>query len=252
MKKNVLASLNLALIMIASSLISCKKDPVTPTSTLQPTTNGNNNSGTQTTIAKSGLGLVDIDGNKYKSVIIGKQEWMAENLRVSKYNDGSIIPKVTSYDEWPILVTGAYVNYLDEITYDEDYGKLYNGYAVTTNKVCPTGWHVPTVADWKLLEDKVGGTDIAANKLKESGLKHWNGTTASVTNEALFNVLPGGGRYEFSYAYFGDEAKFWTSSVDSQSINNLYYKTFSKTSSYVGTNDYNKLAGYSIRCVKND
>ena len=246
MKKNVLASLNLVLILTASCLVGCKKESVAPTD------NGNNNSGTQTTIAKSGLGLVDIDGNKYKSVIIGSQEWMAENLRVSKYNDGSIIPKVTSYDEWPNLVTGAYVNYLDDITYDVDYGKLYNGYAVTTNKVCPTGWHVPTVADWKLLEDKVGGTDIAANKLKESGLKHWEGTTASVTNEALFNVLPGGGPYESSYAYLGNEAKFWTSSVDSQSIiNNLYYKTFSKTSSYVGTDDYNKLAGYSIRCVKN-
>jgi uncharacterized protein (TIGR02145 family) len=254
MKKGFLTIKNLLTVLVmSSSLVGCKKESTNPTN--NSTTNGTNTTDTtknQNTLATLGSGLIDIDGNKYKTVKIGAQEWMAENLKVTRYNDGVVIPKVNSYDEWPALKSGAYVNYAEDAEYDLVYGKLYNGYAVITNKVCPSGWHVPNLSDWKKLEDKVGGSDIAANKLKEKGLTHWSSTTANVTNEALFNVVPGGGRYEFTFSYLGDRATFWTSTLDSNLFVDLYHKNFYKTSSFVETDKYNKLAGMSIRCVKND
>jgi uncharacterized protein (TIGR02145 family) len=243
MKKRILTMKNLVTVLvISSSLVGCKKESTTPTPTNNSTTNGTNTTDTtknQNTLATQGSGLIDIDGNKYKTVKIGSQEWMAENLKVTKYNDGVTIPKVNSYDEWPLLKSGAYVNYNEDVEYDAVYGKLYNGYAVITNKVCPSGWHVPTLSDWKKLEDKVGGSDIAANKLKEKGLTHWSSTTANVT-------------YEFTFSYLGDRATFWTSTLDSNLLVDLYHKNFYKTSSFVETDKYDKLAGMSIRCVKND
>jgi len=97
--------------------------------------------------------MTDIDGNTYKTVTIGTQTWMAENLKVTKYNDGTNIPNVTDDTEWGNLTTGAYCNYNNDQSNVATYGRLYNWYAVNTGKLCPTGWHVPSDAEWTTLED---------------------------------------------------------------------------------------------------
>ena len=110
---------------------------------------------TETSSSKAvyGEGATDIDGNTYKSVIIGTQEWMSENLTTSRYSDGTSIPNVTPGGyEWENMTTGAWCNYNNSSTNDASYGKLYNWRAVETEKLCPTGWHVPTDAEWFLLK----------------------------------------------------------------------------------------------------
>ena len=129
-----------------------------------------------------GGGATDIDGNTYKSVTIGTQEWMTENLRTSKYSDGTSIPNVTSNSDWESLSTGAWSHYdNDSSQYEATYGKLYNWYAVETGKLCPTGWHVPTDAEWTVLTDYLtanghNGTEGTALKATSGWNSGGNGT----------------------------------------------------------------------------
>lgn len=103
-------------------------------------------------------GTVDVDGNVYKTVTIATQRWMAENLKTTKLNDGTSIPNVTDGKAWKNLTTPGYCWYdNDPKYYGNTYGALYNFYAVETNKLCPTGWHVPTDAEWDILIDHLGG-----------------------------------------------------------------------------------------------
>ncbi len=90
--------------------------------------------------------MTDQDGNVYKTVTIGTQTWMAENLRTTTYNNGTTIPNITNVNEWASLITGAYCNYNNTTSTDTitTYGRLYNWYAVNTGKLAPDGWHVPT------------------------------------------------------------------------------------------------------------
>jgi uncharacterized protein (TIGR02145 family) len=111
-----------------------------------------------------GRGVTDINGNTYKTVIIGKQEWMAENLKAHTYNNGNAIPNVSNSDKWEALSTGAWCHYDNNSNYDASYGKLYNWYAVNTAKLCPTGWHVPTDNEWNILTDYLSNN---GHKVKE-------------------------------------------------------------------------------------
>lgn len=108
----------------------------------------------------------DADGNKYNTVKIGTQIWTVENLKTTKYNDGTQIPNVKDNDEWKSLTTGAYCNFENSKSNIDTYGRLYNWYAVNTGKLAPTGWHVPTDEDWTILE----------NYLIENGY-NYDGTT---------------------------------------------------------------------------
>ena len=180
----------------SACLVACKKAETTPSNT---TTTSKDT--TQTSIAKYGAGVSDIDGNKYKTVIIGTQVWMGENLKVSKYNDGSAIPNVIGVTQWKNLTTGAWCNLLNSDSLGKIYGKLYNWYAVKTTKLCPTGWHVPNYDEWQLLFKTLNsnfeakGDTIVGNMLKETGTKHWDtekyGTNFG-TNISLFTALPAG------------------------------------------------------------
>ena len=125
----------------------------------------------------AGSGMTDIDGNVYNTVIIGSQEWVQENLNVSKYNDGTIIPQVTAPSAWSNLTTGAWCYYNNLTANGSIYGKLYNYYAVagihdtiasTPNKVLsPIGFHVPTDTNWTTLTDYLGGLLVAGGEMKE-------------------------------------------------------------------------------------
>lgn len=136
----------------------------------------------------------DIDGNKYKTIKIGTQIWLSENLKTTTYNDGTAIPLVKNYDAWAELSTQAYCWYNNDSTNKEVYGALYNWYAVNTKKLCPEGWHVPSDEEWTELRTYLGDKGNAGLALKESGTSHWKSPNSDASNTTGFTGLPGGYR----------------------------------------------------------
>jgi uncharacterized protein (TIGR02145 family) len=190
----------------------------------------------------------DTDGNIYKTVKIGNQVWMAENLKTIKYNDGIAIPLVTNDTVWSLLSTPGYC--LDDDTILNQQLKFYNWYTVNTGKLCPTGWHVPTDAEWTTLSDFLGGDSIAGGKLKESGTKHWASPNSLADNSTGFTAFPCSYRIETGYysnmlGFYG----YWWSSTQSSSSNASY-----RSMRYDGSNfdhaNRSKKAGLSIRCLQ--
>jgi uncharacterized protein (TIGR02145 family) len=116
--------------------------------------------------------VTDYDGNVYNTVTIGTQTWMTEDLRVTHYRNGDLIPNVAETAAWNNLTTGAYCNYDNDKRNSATYGRLYNWYAVISGaNLAPSGWHVPTDAEWTTLTTYLGGEGVAGGKLKESGNK---------------------------------------------------------------------------------
>ena len=188
--------------------------------------------------------LTDIDGNVYASVTIGTQEWMAENLRTSKYNDGTSIPNVTDDDEWGDLSTGAWCHYNNFSNYDTIFGKSYNWYAVETGKLCPTGWHVPTDEEWTVLEDY-----LTANGHSGTEGKALKATSFGGTNDYGWLGLPGGSRFSNgSFFSIGNNGNWWSSSQNdaSSAWSRYLYNYDDNVGSYNGYKKY----GFSVRCVK--
>ena len=207
----------------------------------------------QPTIGSFGANITDIEGNVYKTVNIGKQQWMAENLKVSKYNDGVPIPVVTDNEAWRSLNTGAWCYYNNDAAYNGKYGKLYNWYAMNTttngNKnVCPIGWHVPTDDEWTILTDFLGSDLYAASKMKEVGTANWLNSNSDATNSSLFTGLPGGFRYYDGFYNIGSNGFWWSSTEYSYSfaLNRYMYGDYTNIiESY-----NNKYRGLSVRCLK--
>ena len=138
----------------------------------------------------------DTEGNTYKTVKIGTQIWMAESLRTTRYNDDTEIELVTDDDSWRNLTTGGYSWYNNqESEYKNPYGALYNGFAVSTGKLCPSGWHVPILEEWQLLIDYLGDTINGGGKLKEVGTTHWHSPNKGADNSSGFTALAAGIRY---------------------------------------------------------
>lgn len=208
--------------------------------------------------------VTDIDGNIYPTVLIGTQEWMAENLRSATYANGDAIPQVMNGVEWGELMTGAWTTSPASF-YEEDYGKHYNWYAVTDPRnVCPSGWHVPSDSEWKDLELTLGmpqsevhlthtrgEAENVGGKLK--GFEFWSSPNAGATNESGFNALPGGlvwGGSPSGYYYW---ARFWTSSESS--ADNAWIRNLDKSNGgsyrHGETSLTDKKQGHSVRCVRN-
>jgi uncharacterized protein (TIGR02145 family) len=200
--------------------------------------------------------LTDQNGNIYKTVTIGSQTWMAENLRTTKYRNGEDIPEVTDNTAWINLSTGAYCNYQNTTNIDTiaTYGRLYNWAAVTDNrKIAPIGWHVPKHDEWIILETYLGDS-LAGIKLKESGFIHWrNATGMEGTNETGFTALPGGYRVVYSGDGFydmGNKGGWWTVSEDDiNNLENAYHVTMGYHFSLLGGCNCPKHDGHSIRCI---
>ena len=204
-----------------------------------------------------GTNISDVDGNSYKTVYIGTQQWIGENLKVSKYNDGTEIPNVTGNTQWGKLTTGSWAYYNNSDSLGKIYGKLYNWYAVspTTNgnkNVCPTGWHVPTDAEWTVLTDYLGGSSVAGGKLKEVGTSNWHSLNTDATNTTLFSALPGGLRYgSGGYCYgVGDFGYWWSSSE--YDMTNAWIRDLKGSNGIItrSLGDKGKRSGYSVRCLK--
>jgi uncharacterized protein (TIGR02145 family) len=192
----------------------------------------------------------DIDGNIYYTVTIGKQVWMKENLKTTKYQNGDPIPNITNSTAWTNLRTGAYCNYSNDKSIATNYGRLYNWYSVIDNrKVCPHGWHVPTLTEWSILATYLGGKNVAGGKLKETGTTHWQNSSSGTTNETNFTALPGGGLINNSmFGGIGSQGYWWSSTE---------FETYIVWTQYM-TNDYiylnslllPKYYGFSIRCLR--
>ena len=194
--------------------------------------------------------VIDIDGNIYQTITLGTQIWMAENLKTIKYNDDTPISMVTDNTSWSNLTSPAYCYYdNDETMYKNTYGVLYNWYAVNTGKLCPIGWHVPTVADWDLMIEYLGGEDVAGGKLKEAGLAHWADPNTGATNETGFTALPGGFRnYDGTFYDVGDLGYCW--SATENDATSAWYSYLHYYDSSVGKTNGSKKYGFSVRCIK--
>ena len=195
--------------------------------------------------------VTDLDGNVYKSILIGTQTWMAENLKTTKYNDGTSIPLVTDTTSWSNLSTPAYCWYKNHEVNKDAFGALYNWYAVNTGKLCPVGWHVPSNAEWTVLTDYLGGESLAGGKLKESGISYWHDPNTGATNETGFSARAGGNRLSSSDALFnelGNLGCWWsTTEIDKDwAWDRLMYSNSSKVQRLFIT----EASGESVRCVK--
>jgi uncharacterized protein (TIGR02145 family) len=205
---------------------------------------------------KSEQGLTDGDGNTYDSIVIGNQVWMKQNLKTTKYNDGSVIENVPDTAVWADALTGAFCNYENEDTLDDVYGKLYNWYAVNTGKLCPNGWHVATSNDWNVLADYLGGAEIASDKLRETGDEHWVSPNTGATDEVDFTALPGGIRFSDGVYFLGNiDGNWWTSTKDTSCPGNLnkygVVKTMISGQPQIISTAYSYRCGLSVRCIKN-
>lgn len=191
----------------------------------------------------------DIDGNIYHSIEIGTQVWMSENLKTTKYKDGTSIPFVSDDSQWAGLSTSAYCWYGNQlVNASSDYGALYNYYAVATDMLCPEGWHVPSSSEWNILYDFVGA-DGAGGKLKQTGTSNWLSPNTGATDEFAFSALPGGTRIANNglFKYFNTEGNWWTSSGSS---NNGSLRWISFDSDDLLSSTSSKRNGYSVRCLK--
>jgi uncharacterized protein (TIGR02145 family) len=194
--------------------------------------------------------VTDIDGNVYNTVTIGTQIWMKENLKVTKLNDGSSIPNVTDQTQWSTLNSEGYCLYDNNSGNKTTYGALYNWFAVNTNKLCPSGWRVPSDNDWTTLTALYGGDNEASADLKEAGTTHWAAPNTG-TNESGFTGLPGGGRIGFDGTFMEiyTGAHLW--SITEYSASNAYYCGLANINNIVYRNNADKRNGFSVRCFKN-
>jgi len=204
----------------------------------------------QQTAGDSDQTVEDIDGNVYKTVKIGRQTWMAQNLKTTRYNDGTAIPLVTGAAAWSALSAPAYCWYdNDSISFQYSYGALYNGYTVMTHKLCPTNWHVPSDKEWMTLIKHLGGEIEAGYRLRETGTDYWVSPNEGATNEVGFTALPGGLRYQDgSFHDFGFGGYWWTSTESSDTRAMFRYIDY-EYSNVFGFNNH-KTNGFSVRCLR--
>jgi len=198
-------------------------------------------------IAQTGCGSVirDIDGNTYKTVQIGTQCWMAENLKTSKYRDGTPIPNVQDGSRWSSLNNGAWAYYNNEAKNNSTHGKLYNWYVGSDERgVCPVGWRIANTADWSTLRAFLGENHGRLLKSRAGWLNGGNGV-----DSVRFNALPSGGRSRDGHFYSqGSFGIWWGAYRNDREWATPYYLT--NNDNVMGTSHDNELHGFSIRCVK--
>ncbi len=215
--------------------------------------------------------LMDIDGNIYRTVTIGGQVWMAENLRTTRYSDGADIEYPGSdLAAWSANTSGAYGWYGNEIFYKDLYGAVYNWYAVNSGKLCPVGWRVPNDLEWSLLTDYIIesndsvdesniGNALRSCRQVDSPLggdcatilhPRWNAYTQYGIDVYGFSALPGGSRENTGYFYeLGETANFW--SLSSYNDISAWKRRIEGNQALIQRSWLNKSYGLSVRCIKN-
>jgi uncharacterized protein (TIGR02145 family) len=197
--------------------------------------------------------VVDLDGNKYKTIQIGTQTWMAENLKAATFNDGTEIPYTPNANIWAGLSTPGYSWYNNDSV---SFGAFYNWYAVDAagnggKNVCPTGWHVPTDMEWTALVIYLGGDNVVGSKIKETGTTHWYATDSLTTNETGFTAFPAGYRNNYGVYNSYRRYSYWWSSTDASSVD-AYCRDLNY--SYINMDRIKslKISGFSVRCIKDE
>jgi len=195
--------------------------------------------------------LKDIDGNIYKTVTIGTQEWMAENLKTTRYRNGNLIGTT--------IPATLFINDESEPKYqwsyegDESnvaiYGRLYTWYAATDSRnICPNGWHLPTSSEQRTLTNYLFGKEVASGLLREAGTDHWQSPNSGATNCSGFTALPGGKRINYNrFVNLGSDGYWWSSNGSNESA---WQMTLTQNRIYI--EPINNKEGLSIRCLRDN
>jgi len=196
--------------------------------------------------------VTDIDGNVYHTITLGTQVWMVENLKTTRFNDGTSIPLVTDANQWSSNTGPGYCWFNnDQATYKESYGALYNFFASASGKLAPAGWHVPSDSEWTVLTDYLGGLSVAGGKMKEAGTSHWMSPNTGADNSSGFTALPGGYRSGASGTFFNLQIDGYYWSTTPALTGYAYQRYFYYESAAVVRRDNGVLDdGFLIRCVK--
>jgi uncharacterized protein (TIGR02145 family) len=199
--------------------------------------------------------VTDVDGNIYKTVKIGTQWWMAENLRTTRYNNGISIPLITDSATWRYLSTPGYCWMNNDINYKNIYGALYNWNTVNTGKLAPAGWHIPSDAEWTILTDFLGGENTAGGKMKsigtiETATGMWYAPNTGATNESGFSALPGSIREAgyFFLSVIGHIGYWWSSTFTG--IGDAWGIELDYSDAMVNRDNWSVTYGFSVRCLK--
>ena len=200
--------------------------------------------------------ITDIDGNVYKTITIGEQEWMAENLKAIRCRDGTSIEYPgADVSAWESNTAGAYAWHNNNIDNKDIYGALYNWHAVTnTNGLCPSGWNVPTDTEWQILVDYLGGGSIAGGKIKSTRTEpdphpRYNDPNTGATNGSGFSGLPGGlRRSNGTFRDIGFYGAWW--STTEGDVVDAWHRSIFYADTTVYHFVYGKGSGMSVRCVR--
>lgn len=195
--------------------------------------------------------VTDIDGNAYSVVTIGSQCWLGENLKTSRFKDGSLIEEVTNDSAWTSKTTPAWCSYNNDNANDASYGKLYNWFAANDSRgLCPEGWHLPHDNEWAVLTEYLDPDDeFAGGRMKEAGIEHWLTPNEGANNSSGFTGLPGGMRFrEGQFDHLGLRGLFWASREDGDFEG--YFLTLTYDTPVAHRTHLWKQSGFSCRCVK--
>lgn len=208
----------------------------------------------------------DIDGNNYKTVGIGSQVWMAENLKTTSFNDGSTIPLVEEDEAWSLLRSPGYCWFQNnEEVFRNIFGAYYNWYTISAGLLCPAGWHVPTEEDWKVLKISLGMTEEQAeitwgpvgsnegDKIKETGTINWTEGSTQANNESGFTGLPGGVRTDYpgNFGSDGTGASWWSATSYAISVAWSHHATYNDSRMW-RSDMLTKSYGLNVRCIKDN
>ena len=186
-----------------------------------------------TLIIKEGLPVTDYDGNSYRTMRIGNQVWMLENLKCRHYRDGT---------------PAKYYEYNNDSSLVNTYGRLYDRSVVLRN-IAPEGWRVPSKSDWEELANNLGGLDVAGGKLKEQGTAHWKNQNTGATDEIGFCALPGG-MHDFTgiFQWFEEVCCFSSTSLKD---GDAAYIIIESNNTKLEIGGFHPSDAVSVRCVKN-
>jgi uncharacterized protein (TIGR02145 family) len=207
-----------------------------------------------------GPNVTDIDGNVYASVTNCGLTFTKQNLNVTTYSDGTPIPQVTDQNAFVGSTTGAWCYYNNDPANGAVYGKLYNWYAAAgiydaaslanptlRKKLAPTGWHIPSDAEWTTLTTCLGGEPVAGGKMKETGTAHWTTPNTGATNYSGFTALPGAYRDNVGAFYLIGLQGYWWSSSEA---NGAWSRRLIWGSASAYRNNSSKGCGFSVRCLR--
>lgn len=193
--------------------------------------------------------IFDIQGNMHKTIGIGKQIWLAENLRSTFYNDSTPIPHSKDAVCFGNPIYSGYCWFNNDSSNAIPYGALYHWTAVSSGKLCPKGWHIPTESDWKTLVNQLGGITYAGGKLKVVGTDYWD-LNIGATNSSKFNAVSSGIHRIGGYEEFKLKGYWWsTTETDDSNVFSISLGSYRESVFY---SNRSKSVGMSIRCIKDN